>query len=177
MYVSVINFTIIIITIVNIISNPGEARGNVRGSYSEKHKLAIYMEIITYRLVSAMMSSSCKLDPLFLRPFYWFWRSSNAFGDEFRRQTYFTENIGAIWVISLKTRGKIEIKEHLPVRLSFLLSTVRLFVFRTLPSFFLTSTFELMLRRGKLIINLAFSPPMDQRLVSAPYIDPPLNPS
>ena len=165
----------IIITIVNIISNRREALRNVRGSYSETETpvgyIHIYISVGVRCDVIKLQTWSIVFATVFL-----VWRSSNAFGDEFRPQTYSTENIEAIWVISLKARGKIAIKEHLPVRLSFPLSTVRLFIVRILLSFSLKTTFEFMLRRSKLIINLALSPPMDQRLVSAPYIGRPFDP-
>ena len=57
--------------------------------------------------------------------------------------------------ISLKTGGNIDIKEHLPVRLNYFLSTVQVeslfqFGFRqNLVQFSLKSTFEFMLRRSR----------------------------
>ena len=54
-------------------------------------------------------ASRDKLGRLFLRPFR---RLGNVFDDEFQRQNFFKENVGAICTISFKIREKIVIKEH-----------------------------------------------------------------
>ena len=65
-----------------------------------------------------MTSSNDQLDQmvwLSLRPFWW---SRNAFGDKFRRQKYFTETIKGICTSGFEIRAKIEVNEHLSVRLT-----------------------------------------------------------
>ena len=130
-------------------------------------------------LGSAMTSSNDQLDQmvwLSLRPFWW---SRNAFGDKFRRQKYFTETIKGICISGFKIRAKIEVNEHLSVRLtsqtslpmSRVMPVGSAFQFGFLPSqhcFLLKSTFQFMLHRGKPTVSLVLSPPLDHRLVSAP---------
>ena len=98
---------------------------------------------------------------------------------KFRQQKYFAETIKGICTSGFKIRAKIEVNEHLSVRLtsqtSLLMSRVMpvgsAFQFGFLPSqhcFLLKSTFQFMLHRGKPTVSLVLSPPLDHRLVSAP---------
>ena len=122
-----------------------------------------------------MTSSSNKLGPF--RVFFGvFWQSRNAFGPEFLWQKYFVNKIKVNGTAGFKIVVKSDINEycqgiilHKQLVCFCKCVSVKPFIVKT-TLFSLKSTFEFTVQQGKPTINLAFSPLMDQRLVSALYL-------
>lgn len=132
--------------------------------------------------MSAIMSPSNKLGPLFLPFFRPFSQSRNGLGEIFLPKKYFTDNIKQFWTSSSKIRTKIEMKEHLSGRLT---SQTSLFRSRDM---FVRSAFQFVFLPSNLAI-LLWNPPwnlvytvenphlawcLPRRLIklSAPYFAP-----
>ena len=119
-----------------------------------------------------MTSSSNKLGPFPV--FFWlFWQSRNAFGPEFLWQKYFANKIKVILTAGFKIVVKSDINEHcqgviLQKQLVCFCKCISFKPFNAKTNLFsLKSAFEFIVHQGKPTINLALSPLMDQRLVSA----------
>ena len=100
----------------------------------------------------------------------------NAFGPEFLWQKYFANKIKVIVTTGFKIVVKSDINEHcqgiiLQKQLVCFCKciSVKPFIVKT-NLFSLKSAFEFIVHQGKPTINLALSPLMDQRLVSALYV-------
>lgn len=72
-----------------------------------------------------MTSSNDQPDRLFWLSLLPFWWSRNASGNKFRQQKYFTETIEGMCTGGFKIREKIEVNEHLSVRLTSQTSLLR----------------------------------------------------